>query len=173
MLQSSERIAVWRAPELHPFSGMQFLRAFALMQEAQHNPAALSLAWGVPEIQNDFAASFYVARFGFAGIVLLIWLQLAYLAVLLTLAKASLAARTGDFRLQWLAAWRYFALCGFVSLLFAHFVLSWCCNFGWLPVMGQPMPFLSAAGSNVVFFLLPMQLIALAGGAENPAENSL
>lgn len=156
----SERIAVWRAPELHPFSGMQFLRAFTLMQQSQIDSAAISTAWAVPEIQNDFAASFFVARFGFAGVQLVLILQLLLLLCLAQLAQRSLAnMQCGDFRLQWLAQWRFFALCGFISVLATHFVLSWGCNFGWLPVMGQPMPFLSAAGSNMLLFIFPLLVL--------------
>lgn len=156
----SERIAVWRAPELHPFSGMQFLRAFALMQQSQLDSSALALAWSVPEIQNDFSASFLVARFGFAGLQCAMLLQGLQLLCLLQLAARSLQqSHCGDFRLQWLAQWRFFALCGFASVLAAHFVLAWCCNFGWLPVMGQPMPFLSNAGSNMLLFIFPMLVL--------------
>ena len=51
--------------------------------------------------------------------------------------------------------------CG-AALLGAHFLVSWGTNLGFLPVMGQPMPLLSAGGSHLVLFALPVVALAVA-----------
>ena len=42
------------------------------------------------------------------------------------------------------------------------FLVSWGTNLGFLPVMGQPMSLLSAAGSHLVLFVLPIVALAVA-----------
>ena len=37
-----------------------------------------------------------------------------------------------------------------------HFLLSWGTNLAIFPVMGQPMSFLSAGGSHLLFFIFPL-----------------
>ena len=46
------------------------------------------------------------------------------------------------------------------ALLAAHFLMSWGTNLGFLPVMGQPMTLLSAAGSHLLLLLLPVCVLA-------------
>ena len=40
--------------------------------------------------------------------------------------------------------------------MFGHFLLSWGTNLAIFPVMGQPMSFLSAGGSHLLFFICPL-----------------
>lgn len=160
----SDRLDVWRNPGLHPYTGMQFLQAWDLMQQGLQGgidgQSGISHAWQVPEIQNDFMPAFFIARFGFVGVQMLLAVQILYVLLLLRQALRSLRqAGDGDFRQRHLALLRYFALCGGAALLAAHGLLSWACNLGYLPVMGQPMPFLSAAGSMLLLFLFPLQLL--------------
>jgi cell division protein FtsW len=61
-----------------------------------------------------------------------------------------------DFRHAWLGRFRCFALCGGSAFLLGHFLLSWGTNLAIFPVMGQPMSFLSAGGSHLLFFLCPL-----------------
>jgi cell division protein FtsW len=71
--------------------------------------------------------------------------------------------------LQALGGFAYFALSGGGGLLAAHVLVSWGTNLGFLPVMGQPMPLLSAAGSHLIFLVLPLVALALAleeGGSD-------
>ncbi len=58
-------------------------------------------------------------------------------------------------------------LYGGAALLGAHFLVSWGTNLGFLPVMGQPMSLLSAAGSHLVLFVLPIVALAVAVEEKN------
>jgi cell division protein FtsW len=84
------------------------------------------------------------------------------LGVLLACSWQALAqVGSGDFRARWWARWRFFCGFSYAALLAGHFVLSWGSNLQFLPVMGQPMPFLSVAGSMTILFLVPLQALFL------------
>jgi len=161
VLPYADRIAVWLAPELHPHSGEQLARAGRLIQQGGETGLATAQAWQVPAIQDDFAPAWFLARFGAVGGAVLVLLQTLYLATLLALGWRSLNTETGDFQAVWLGRLRYFALWGGAGLLLGHFIISWGTNLGWLPVMGQPAPYLSYGGSLLAFFLIPLQALAL------------
>jgi cell division protein FtsW len=81
---------------------------------------------------------------------------------------AGAAAR--DFRLAWLARFRCFLLLGCAAFAFGHFLLSWGTNLAIFPVMGQPMSFLSAGGSHLLFFICP--LLGLAAASSQSLEEN-
>jgi cell division protein FtsW len=60
------------------------------------------------------------------------------------------------------ARFQCFALCGGAAFLFGHLLLSWGTNLAIFPVMGQPMSFLSAGGSHLLFFLCPLLTVSMA-----------
>lgn len=158
----SDRMEVWMDPVLHPHSGDQFRRAIALSGLGGEYGSETNHAWQVPEIQNDFAPTYFLARFGAVGGAVLVGLQAVYLASLLSLGWDSLCGIVaGDFRSSWAGRLRFFALWSGAFMIAGHFAISWGTNLGWLPVMGQPMPFLSAAGSLIAFFVLPLQVIGV------------
>src|SRR5471032_3273418 len=68
--------------------------------------------------------------------------------------SASVAAR--DFRHARSGRFSYFMLCGGAAFVLGHFLLSWGTNLAIFPIMGQPMSFLSAGGSHLLFFLCPL-----------------
>lgn len=160
-LPYTDRIAVWLSPELHPHSGEQLGRATRLIQQGGETGMASAQAWHVPAIQDDFAPAWFLARFGAAGGAGLVMLQTLYLATLLALGWRALQTDAGDFRTIWLGRLRFFALWGGAGLLLGHFTISWGTNLSWLPVMGQPAPYLSYGGSMLLFFLIPLQALAL------------
>lgn len=165
----ADRFLVWLNPAEHPHTGQQLLLGARAIGEggwlgADHWLGLRSLgqaAGGVvqiPAVQDDFAASFFLNRHGLIG-GLLLWLaQAAFLTGILLAAlhayKAGTAAR--DFRHAWSGRFRYFALCGGGAFVFGHFLLSWGTNLAIFPIMGQPMSFLSAGGSHLLFFLCPL-----------------
>jgi len=123
---------------------------------------ALGMAAGgavqIPAVQDDFAASFFLNRHGLVGGLLLWVAQAAFLAGLaFTAARAYQAgAAARDFRHAWSGRFRYFMLCGGGAFVLGHFLLSWGTNLSIFPIMGQPMSFLSAGGSHLLFFLCPL-----------------
>jgi cell division protein FtsW len=54
--------------------------------------------------------------------------------------------------------------------VFGHFLLSWGTNLAFFPIMGQPMSFLSAGGSHLLFFIFPL-LAAGSAAAPTIEEN--
>lgn len=161
LLPYDDRFGVWAAPELHPHSGEQLARASRLIHLGGETGVATAQGWGVPAIQDDFAPAWFLARFGAVGGALLVLLQTLYLCSLLALGWRFLKTPEGDFRHVWAGRLRYFVLWGGAGLLFGHLLVSWGTNLGWLPVMGQPAPYLSFGGSMLAFLLLPLQWFAL------------
>jgi cell division protein FtsW len=164
-----DRFQVWLAPDLHPHTGQQLLQGGAAIAQggwlgADGMLGLTSLGRGaggalaIPAVQDDFAPAFFLHRHGLLGGLLLWCLQAAVLAGLchaaIRSARAAAAAR--GFRAAWRARLHAFALCGGAAFLAGHLLLSWGTNLAIVPVMGQPMSFLSAGGSHLLFFLLPL-----------------
>jgi cell division protein FtsW len=165
----ADRFLVWLDPGTHPHTGQQLLlgaRAIAqggwLGADSWFGLPSLGRDVGpvlrIPALQDDFAASFFLNRHGLAAALALWLLQAAFLAGLLAVAVRCWLAQAGtrDFRLAWLARFRCFLLCGGAAFVFGHFLLSWGTNLAIFPVMGQPMSFLSAGGSHLLFFICPL-----------------
>ncbi|WP_343729426.1 FtsW/RodA/SpoVE family cell cycle protein [Duganella sp.] len=165
----ADRFLVWLNPAEHPHTGQQLLlgaraigdggwlgadRWLGLRTLGQTAGSVLQ----IPAVQDDFAASFFLNRHGLLGALLLWAVQAAFLIGLLMSAlqayRSGTAAR--NFRHAWLGRFRYFALCGGGAFVLGHFLLSWGTNLAIFPIMGQPMSFLSAGGSHLLFFLCPL-----------------
>ena len=171
-----ERFQVWLDPATHPHTGQQLLlgaRAVAgggwLGADGVFGLAALGQgaleALAIPAVQDDFAPSFFLNRHGLLAALGLWTLQALFLCALLHAGlrawQAGLAAR--DFRHAWRARLRCFVLCGGAAFVFGHFLLSWGTNLAFFPIMGQPMSFLSAGGSHLLFFIFPLLAFGAAG----------
>ncbi|MQA23628.1 FtsW/RodA/SpoVE family cell cycle protein [Rugamonas rivuli] len=165
----ADRFLVWLNPAEHPHTGQQLLLGARAISDggwlgADHWLGLRSLgmtagsAVQIPAVQDDFAASFFLNRHGLAGGLLLWAAQAALLAgITFTAARAYQAgAAARDFRHAWSGRFRYFALCGGGAFVLGHFLLSWGTNLAIFPIMGQPMSFLSAGGSHLLFFLCPL-----------------
>ncbi len=165
----AERFLVWLHPDQHPHTGQQLLAGAQAIAEggwwgADQRLGLTSLghaagqALRIPAVQDDFAVSFFLNRHGLlAGLGLWV-LQALFLLALLQAARSSLgmANQARNFRHAWRGRFRYFALCGGAAFVLGHFLLSWGTNLAIFPIMGQPMSFLSAGGSHLLFFLCPL-----------------
>ena len=171
-----ERFLVWLDPATHPHTGQQLLlgaRAVSsggwLGADGVFGLAALGQgaleALAIPAVQDDFAPSFFLNRHGLLAALVLWTLQVLFLCALLHAAlrawQAGQAAR--DFRHAWRARLRCFVLCGGAAFVSGHFLLSWGTNLAFFPIMGQPMSFLSAGGSHLLFFIFPLLAFGAAG----------
>ena len=164
-----DRFLVWLDPATHPHTGLQLLaggRAIAdggwwgsdgvlgMASLGQHAGAALR----IPAVQDDFAPAFFLNRHGLAAALALWLVQAVFIAALLQVASrawaASVAAR--DFRHAASGRFFCFALCGGAAFVLGHLLLSWGTNLAIFPIMGQPMSFLSAGGSHLLFFICPL-----------------
>jgi cell division protein FtsW len=171
----ADRFMVWLDPASHPHTGQQLLlgaqaiasggwfgadHAFGLAALGQDAGAVLR----IPAVQDDFAPSFFLNRHGLAAALLLWLLQALFVAGLLRTALRCWldAGCARDFRVAWLARFRCFLLCGGAAFVFGHFLLSWGTNLAIFPVMGQPMSFLSAGGSHLLFFICPLLAVCIA-----------
>jgi cell division protein FtsW len=179
----ADRFLVWLDPGTHPHTGQQLLLgARAIAQggwrgaDGMFGVAQLGLDPGfalrIPAVQDDFAASFFLQRHGLLAAVGLWLLQALFLCALLRLAARCWLAQAGarDYRVAWLARLRCFFLAGGAAFAFGHFLLSWGTNLAIFPVMGQPMSFLSAGGSHLLFFICPL-LGAAAASSQSLEEN--
>lgn len=174
----TDRIRVWAAPEQHPHSGYQLRRALEAIRAggwwgAAWHEGTNGRAMAIPVVESDFTPAFFLNRHGGVAGLGLAALQATFLLLLLTIADRALDwTGRGDYRLIALAWFGYFSLYGGAALLGAHFLVSWGANLGFLPVMGQPMPLLSAAGSHLALFVLPIVALATAveeGHYDNPS----
>ena len=178
----ADRFLVWLDPASHPHTGQQLLLGARAIAEGgwwgpDHllgittlgQPAGSSLH--IPQVQDDFAAAFFINRHGLFGALALWTLQVLFLVGLLqTAARSSAASGTArDFRQAWIGRLHCFTLCGGGAFVLGHFLLSWGTNLAIFPVMGQPMSFLSAGGSHLLFFICPL-LTFSAISAQSPEE---
>jgi cell division protein FtsW len=165
----ADRFLVWLNPAEHPHTGQQLLLGARAIGDggwfgADHwlGLRTLGQAAGsvtqIPAVQDDFAASFFLNRHGLLGGLLLWCVQAAFVAGVLLAAIQTYRNGTNarNFRHAWLGRFRYFALCGGGAFVLGHFLLSWGTNLAIFPIMGQPMSFLSAGGSHLLFFLCPL-----------------
>jgi cell division protein FtsW len=165
----ADRFLVWLDPASHPHTGQQLLQgARAIVEGGWWGSDRLlglsSLGQGagsvlrVPQVQDDFAPAFFLNRHGLAAAIALWLLQALFLVgVLQTAARAHAhAGAARDFRQAWLGRFCCFALCGGAAFVLGHLLLSWGTNLAIFPIMGQPMSFLSAGGSHLLFFICPL-----------------
>ena len=178
----ADRFLVWLDPVSHPHTGQQLLlgaRAIVdggwwgadglLGVKALGQPVGAALH--IPQVQDDFAPSFFMNRHGLVGALMLWTLQALFLAGLLQTAARSYCAGAAarNYRQAWIGRFSCFALCGGAAFVLGHFLLSWGTNLAIFPIMGQPMSFLSAGGSHLLFFICPL-LTFSAISAQSPEE---
>ena len=170
-----ERFQVWSAPTVHPHTGQQMLLgARAIAQGgwlgADHAFGLVALggaagdALAIPAIQDDFAPAFLLQRHGLAAGLALWTLQALFLVALVRVAAGAWgrALAANDFRRAWLGRFQCFALCGGAAFVAGHLLLAWGTNLAMFPIMGQPMSFLSAGGSHLLFFICPLLAFGMA-----------
>ncbi|MEO1274007.1 MAG: hypothetical protein AAFV96_01020 [Pseudomonadota bacterium] len=145
-----ERIAVYLAPELHPDLGSQLIQSIRLIGETPCYDAALcrdavprfgpnpAEAMRLPAVQDDFALSFYINRFGSPATVLLGLLQVAVLYFMIDSSVRAYRWAGGDYADDAMRQTLAFITIGGALMLAAHWGIAWGNAFGAIPVMGQP-----------------------------------
>ncbi|MEI2773897.1 MAG: FtsW/RodA/SpoVE family cell cycle protein [Candidatus Competibacter sp.] len=162
-----DRIRVWVAPDQYPHAGYQLRRALEAIRAGGWagtvwNETANGRAMTVPVVESDFAPSFFLSRYGGLAGLVLVGGQALFVALMVIIANRALnRGWSSDNRPTMVAGFVYFFLYGGAALLSARFLVSWGTNLGFLPVMGQPMPLLSAAGSHLVLSVLPIVALAV------------
>jgi len=115
----------------------------------------------VPVVQSDFAATYITTRHGNAAAILLITLQAIFIFLVIKLYLRLQAKRSRD--PVETGADQALALIALGSgmLFLLQWILAWSNAFGLLPVMGQPMTWLSAGTSHHLFMAIPAALVIL------------
>ena len=180
-----ERFQVWSEPTIHPHTGQQMLQGSRAIVQGGWLGAdgllglaalggATSEALAIPAIQDDFAPSFLLHRHGLAAGLALWTLQVLFLAALLRAAAGAwrCSNEAKDFRRAWIGRFQCFALCGGAAFIAGHLLLSWGTNLAMFPIMGQPMSFLSAGGSHLLFFICPLLAFGMASTQFNEESQS-
>lgn len=162
-----DRILVWAQPERHQHSGSQVLRAMDHVASGGWRGAGSWFGTNgsvltVPAVQDDFITAFYLHKFGgIAGLVLL-GFQMAYLVVLFRLSRAvQLRTSAGDFGEQNAGMVMSYTVYGLAVMQITHWMIAWGNSLGLLPVMGQPMTWISAGNSHLLGFALLTLTIGL------------
>jgi hypothetical protein len=115
----------------------------------------------VPVVQSDFAATYIATRHGNSAALLLIALQAVFIFLVIHLYLRLQAKRSRDpVETGADQALALIAL-GAGMLFLMQWILAWSNAFGLLPVMGQPMTWLSAGTSHHLFMAIPAALVIL------------
>ena len=117
----------------------------------------------VPVVESDFAATFLIGRFGLGAGVTLIAIQ----ALVLIIGFGAGVWLLRDSSRDPIVSGAHQAMAGVVigaaSLYTMQWVLAWSNALGLLPVMGQPMTWLSVGTSHHIFMAVPAALSILIG----------
>lgn len=166
-----DRFMVWADPAHFPESGFQTRRAMELIAAGGWSGAAASpFGWNgivmrLPVVQNDFIGAFLLHRFGIGSGWMLLVFQGTFAASLFTLAcRVEDWGWRKDAPEKATATFLSLALFAMAWLFLAHWTIAWGNTLGLLPVMGQPMTFISLANSHHLFFALPGLILGLATG---------
>ena len=177
-LPNRDRFLVWAAPEAHPHSGEQVMSALRYAGLGGWTGGTPSVFGGnegimrLPVVQNDFIGGFVLFKFGALAGMVLLWIQAIYVRALFEAGAAAkrwgAARRSYDRRMA--GRILHLALLGLAWMQVAHWSIAWANALGLLPVMGQPMTWISAANSHLLFFAFPGLLLAM--GAARMAEET-
>ncbi len=161
-----DRFQVWAKPDLYPYSGEQSAKALLLAGLGGWQGATGSAfgqngpAMELPMVRNDFIASFVLYKFGGAAGLALVLAQALYVLALFDAGRRA-SGWSGHFEDRQAGRILRLALLGLAWMHAAHFAVSWSNALGLLPVMGQPMPWISSANSHILLFALPTLFWAL------------
>ena len=117
----------------------------------------------IPVVESDFAGAYLIGRLGTGAGFLFYAAQVLLIAVVAAgFVRVSWAASSGHLDE---AVRRYIAiiLAGAAWLLVLQWSFSWSNVLGLLPVMGQPMTWLSYATSHHLFMAVPCILVIIIG----------
>ncbi|MEE8444638.1 MAG: FtsW/RodA/SpoVE family cell cycle protein [Alphaproteobacteria bacterium] len=162
-----DRILVWAQPATHQHSGSQVLAAIDRAGEGGWTGAR---AWfgangevlKVPAVQDDFILAFFLHHFGAAAGLSLLAMQILFVTVLFVLgARIEREAARGDFREQNAGLVMGYTLFGLGWMQIGHWLIAWGNSLGLVPVMGQPMTWLSAGNSHLMGFAMVTLALAL------------
>lgn len=166
------RFMAWADPAHFPESGFQTQQAVELVAAGGWFGATPTFfGWNgnvvmqLPVVQNDFIGSFLLHRFGIlAGWSLLIFQWMFAIALFALSYRVEKWGQQKNAPEKATGLFLSLALFATAWLFLAHWIIAWSNTLGLLPVMGQPMTFISSANSHHLFFALPGLILGLATG---------
>ena len=166
-IPQKDRILVWSNPSVYLHSGEQVLKSMAVSGVGGwfgatgswfgHNNTAMT----VPMIQNDFIGAFVLYKFGGLAGLFLVIVQIGYVISLFESARILESNDVQNFQKRRINKITSLIIYGFGLMLTIQWLISWSNVLGLLPVMGQPMTWISQANSHLLFFALPQVVFTL------------
>ena len=156
-----DRIQVFLNPQLDPLNrGYNVTQSIIAVGSGQWTGRGLGLGTQsrldfLPEQQTDFIFASIAEELGFFGTSLVLGLFVVFFYRLIYIMK-----RVRD-------SYAFLVATGLASIFFTQVVLNIGMNLGIAPVIGLPLPFLSAGGSSLIASLISVGLI------QNLARNYL
>lgn len=169
-LPQPQRLQIWVQPWLYPDTGHQLQLA---LQAVHGNGSWLGQTWfgangavmAIPAIHNDFILAFFLHKAGGLAGLLLLGLQLLWLGVLFMLVAHLRQQAQQQSRQQRLASLLLaYSLYGMAWLLALHWLIAWGNALGLLPIMGQPMTWISSGNSHLLAVGIPSLLLGVLAG---------
>jgi cell division protein FtsW (lipid II flippase) len=167
-LPEPERFATWSEPQRHSVSGAQVIGAMRLVGYGGwfgaedswfgENKAGNEL----PAVQDDFALAFLLYKFGGLAGILLLFVQFGYLYMLSRIGS-KVQRLTGDYAKRESAIAISFIIYGMVVVHLLQWSISWGNTLGLIPIMGQPMTWLSSGNSHLLSIGYPALVIGMFG----------
>ena len=114
----------------------------------------------LPAVQDDFVLSFFLYKFGAVAGIALLCVQLCYL-FLLSRAGSKALSLSGDYSKRQAGIVLCFVIQGLVVIHLLQWSISWGNTLGLLPVMGQPMTWLSSGNSHLASVGFPALILGM------------
>ena len=115
----------------------------------------------VPALQDDLITAFFIGRFGVEAAQALMLIQAVFVISAMAGAFVVFRGRSGDFRDEGARLLLAIIAYGSASMFFVQWAVSWSNVLSWIPIMGQPMTFISYARSHMLGMALPCVLVIM------------
>jgi cell division protein FtsW (lipid II flippase) len=169
LIPKRERFMVWAEPERYPHSGAQVRQALGLAERGRGLGGDESWfginanVMHLPAVQNDFIMSFILYKFGWLAGLILVFAQLTYIRAVWSTSDLSArnAESAGNYRLREAHVVLGLIIFGLIWVHILQWGISWGNSLGLIPVMGQPMTWISSANSHMICIGFPLLVLAL------------
>ncbi|MBU0498708.1 MAG: FtsW/RodA/SpoVE family cell cycle protein [Gammaproteobacteria bacterium] len=163
----AERLRIWSNPWAHRLSGDQVIQSLLRVREGGWSGVSdwfggNGKVMNLPAVQDDFIAAFLINRFGAFAALLLVAVQALWFTALLRIADR-LMSIPGEFEEYRSRYWLGGVLTGLAWMQITHWAISWGNVLGLLPVMGQPMSWLSSGNSHMLAIGFTSMALAMVG----------
>ena len=165
-IPQAERLRIWANPDLYPEAASQLLNSLVRVGQGGwfgtgwfgNNGSSML----IPAVQDDFIGAFLLNHFGATFGLLLLGMQLLWIDIMFEISTR-LAQRQRNQELY--AAHNILGniLFGLAWVHLLHWIISWGNVLGLLPIMGQPMTWLSAGNSHLVAIGVMTLVLAMVG----------